>query len=558
MKPGRKQSPSAGTESTIADVSAVMPQRLSTRIALLAGFLTLGGVATLSFILIREQRSHILAEVVHSSESVAETIRLSINHDMLGNRRDGVREVMESVGGHFGIAGVRLFNKEGRISYSSRAEEVGRVVDKRSEACVQCHSMSRPFTELDLESRSRVYDHPEHGRVLSTIAVIRNEPGCHPSGCHESPAAQSVLGVLDVTMSLDSAEARMLASTSQATLFSIGAVILITGSLLLLVRQTIRRPINRLIAATRRVAVGDYELQVPSGATDEIGFLARSFNEMIESLNTSQQNLEAKVAQKADELRSARFQVVQAEKLSSVGLVAAGIAHELNSPLMAIVTFGHLVQKKLPPASQEYEDVRMILHEADRCGAIIRTLLDFSRDQSTNHEIELCDVSTIIDRAVNILKVEMRGNGVEADVSIANDAPPIEANSVQITQVLVNLLLNAVQAMPAGGRITVRVERVARSEYANVKMPPPKRDWLLRIRVTDTGPGIPRENLGKIFDPFFTTKAVGQGSGLGLSVSHAIIQRHRGVILVDSDGESGTEFTVLLPVAEPLPGVPPP
>jgi len=531
-----------------------MPRRLSTRIALLAGFLALGGVATLSFILIREQRNHILAEVVHSSESVAETIRLSINHDMLGNRRDGVSEVIESVGGHSGIAGVRLINKEGRITYSSRADEVGRVVDKRSEACIQCHGAPGPPATLDRSSTSRAYDHPEHGRVLSTIVPIRNEPGCHPPGCHDPPAAQSVLGVLEVTMSLDSAEARMHASTRQATLFSIGAVVLITGALLALVHQTVRRPINRLIAATQRVAVGDYELQVPSGATDEIGFLARSFNEMIESLNTSQQHLETKLAQKADELRAAQFQVVQAEKMSSVGLVAAGIAHELNSPLMAIQTFGHLVQKKLTRDSQEHEDVRMILRETDRCAAIVRTLLDFSRDQSTNQGIELCEVPAIVDRAVKILQVAMRENGVETDTNIANDTPLIEANSVQITQVLVNLLLNAIQAMPGGGHVTIAVDRVPRSQYPHVKFPPPQRDALLRVRVTDTGPGIPRENLSKVFDPFFTTKPVGQGSGLGLSVSHAIVQRHRGVILADSDGKSGAEFTVLLPAAEPAPG----
>ncbi len=535
-----------------------MPRRLSTRIALLAGFLTLGGVGTLSLILIREQRNHILTEVVHNSESVAETIRLSIKHDMLGNRREGVHEVIESVGGHSGIAGVRLLNKEGRITYSSLAEEVGRIVDKRSEPCVQCHSTSRPLSDLNPGSRSRVSDHPDHGRLLSTIAVIRNEPGCHPAGCHEPPGAQTVLGILDVTMSLDSAETRMLASTRQATMLSLGAVVLIAGALFILVQQTVRRPINRLIAATRQVADGDYALQVPSAATDEIGFLARSFNEMIESLNTSQQNLEAKVAQKADELRSAQFQVVQAEKLSSVGLVAAGIAHELNSPLMAIATFGHLVQKKLPPGSQEYDDVRMILHEADRCAAIIRTLLDFSRDQSSNQESELCEMSAIVTRAVKILQVAMRENGVAVEVTIAQDVPLLDANAVQITQVLVNLLLNAVQAMPGGGRITVRADRVGRSQYAYVKMPPPQRDGLLRVRVADTGPGIPREHLGRVFDPFFTTKPVGQGSGLGLSVSHAIIQRYRGVILVDSDGRSGTEFTVLMPVVERTPGVAPP
>lgn len=528
---------------------SLLPRTLSSRIAVLAGVLALGGVSTLSLILIRSQRRQVLSEVVHSSESIAETIRLSINHDMLANRREGVREVIQSIGEHPGIARVRLFNKEGRISYSSRPEEVGRVVDKRAEACITCHTEAEPYRNLDLKDRSRIYTDPEGGKMLATIEVIRNEAGCHPAGCHAPPSTQSVLGVLDVAISLAPTRARIFASTRNAILISLGAVVVITSALFQLIRHSVRRPVNRLIAATQRVAEGDYKLQVPRGASDEIGFLARSFNEMIESLDVSQHDLETKVAQKAEELRTAQFQVVQAEKLSSVGLVAAGIAHELNSPLMAIVTFAHMVQKRLPPDSQEYADIRMILHEANRCAAIVRTLLDFSRDQSQEPHIELCEAPKLIDRALEILKVEIRSRGIETDLTIPDDLPFVEANAVQLTQVLVNLLLNAIQAMPEGGRITVTADVARRSDYANVKLPPAPGQQLVRIRVRDTGSGIAPKDLRRIFDPFFTTKPVGQGSGLGLSVSQAIIVRHRGTILVTSDGKTGAEFTVLLPVA---------
>jgi signal transduction histidine kinase len=157
----------------------------------------------------------------------------------------------------------------------------------------------------------------------------------------------------------------------------------------------------------------------------------------------------------------------------------------------------------------------------------------------------------VVERAMKILNVELRGHGIETDINVRDDLPFIEANAVQLTQVLVNLLINAMHAMPEGGRISIRVDAVKKSAVADVKLPPSTAAEMIRVRVRDTGTGIPRENIGRIFDPFFTTKPVGQGSGLGLSVSHAIIRRHRGAMLVDSDGRSWTEFTILLPAAPP-------
>ena len=299
-----------------------MPFRsLSTRTALSAGFFVLLSVGLLSFVLIRTQREQMLAEVVHGSESIAEAIQLSVDRDMQLNRRDGVEALIEAEGRHAGLEVIRIFNKEGRISFSSRPAEIGRVVDKRAQACVQCHGGGRaPSAEVDPRQRSRIYTSDAGQRLLGTMYVIRNREGCQGSGCHVSPAQQQVLGVLDVSMSLAPAEARLSAATRNALLIALAAVALITAALFLMIRRGVGRPINRMVAATRKVASGG-ELQVPPGTAREISILAGAFNEMVESLASSRQevevwasSLEEKVASTAEELRDAQYQVAQAEK----------------------------------------------------------------------------------------------------------------------------------------------------------------------------------------------------------------------------------------------------
>ncbi|MGD2068202.1 MAG: ATP-binding protein [Gemmatimonadota bacterium] len=523
-----------------------------------AGFFVLVSVALLSFILIRAQREEMLAEVVHGSESIAEAILLSLDRDMRLNRREEVREIIETVGGHAGIHEIRLFNKDGVISYSSNPEEVGQAVDTRADACVQCHSGDEPPPpDVDPQARTRMYTNEQGQDLLATIHVVRNQEGCQGARCHFSPSEQSVLGVLDVAMSLEPAQARLADATRNAILIALAAVALITGVLFLLIRGSVQRPLDRMIAATRRVAVDEASLSVPRGAAREIGILAASFNEMIESLASSKSRveewagtLEHRVSQKAEELRDAQFQVVRAEKLSSVGLVAAGIAHELNSPLMAIITFCHVVRNDLPQDSPAQEDLRMIEREANRCAAIIRQLLDYSRKQSQDPETAPCAVGPLIERALELLKVEIKNADVATSVAVPADLPLVEANDTQLMQVLVNLMLNAVQAMPDGGRLEISADVVPRTDYPRADLPPHTGGRLLRVVVRDTGPGIAPEDLRKVFDPFFTTKPVGKGSGLGLSVSLGLIRGYRGTILADSDGESWTEFTVLLPLPD--------
>ncbi len=531
---------------------------LSTRVAVAAGVFTLVSVALLSFLLIRTQRQQALTEVTHGSERLAGAIALSIHRDMEENIREGIQETLEAVGRQEAIHSVRLFNKDGVISFSSDSSEVGIRVSKDTLFCASCHASAAPLASVPADDRSRVHTGAGEERLLSTIRLIQNETGCQGSGCHPSVAQQEILGVLDVSVTLEPVEARLADAAGKALVFALLAAVLIAAALFLLVRRTVRQPVQRMIAATRRVVEEHEALPVPRGAAPELGILAKSFNEMLESLTTSKEaleewaaSLEGQVSTKARELRDARFQIVQAEKLSSVGLVAAGIAHELNSPLMAIITFTHLVRNELPSDSPAHEDLNMIEREAKRCASIIRQLLDYSRKQTEDPETEPVRIQDVLEEAADLLRVEMQNAGVRLTLDTPPDPPSVEANEAQLMQVFVNLMMNAVHAMPdTGGEIEVTAEEVERSAYeGELDLPPHAGARLLKIDVLDTGSGIPADALGRVFDPFFTTKPVGQGSGLGLSVSLGLVRSYRGTITVDSDGESWTRFTVYLPVA---------
>ncbi len=559
-----------------------MPLRsLSTRVAVPAGLVALVSVAMFAYVLIRIQRDEALHEIIRGSESISEAILLSLDHDMRDDRSDRVQEVVEAMGRHEGIERIRVFNKAGKVVYSSQPQDVGSVVDTRAEACSQCHkegvTAAPPAPDLDPRHRSRIYTNGGGRRLLGTIFVIRNRTGCQGSNCHMPVAEQKVLGVLDVTSSLEPAWARLGEATRNAVLLSLAAASLITATLMLVIRRSVRRPLDRLVAASRLVATGGdlagsssrsttptsvraarTQMALPDGTAREIRILAAAFNEMIESYASSNRGLEewanslqGMVASKARELTEARVQIVQAEKLSSVGLVAAGVAHELNSPLMAILTFAHLVRDSLPPGSHAIEDVGMIERETKRCATIIRQLLDYARQQEPDPARRPCRADTSLLGALELLKGELQNGRIAVSVSVAPDLADVEINDAQLMQVFVNLIVNAVHAMPEAGDLFIDASTVTVEEPPEVDPPLDSGAQMVRISLRDTGTGIPRENLDRIFDPFFTTKPVGKGSGLGLSVSLGIVRSFGGTILVDSDGESWTEFIVVLPACGP-------
>ena len=329
-----------------------------------------------------------LAQTISQNQQTAEVIRRSIRYAMLQNHREQVAQIIEAVSRTRGIEKIRIFDKEGEIITSTLPSEIGTRVDKAAEACFHCHNADRPLQQLPGNARHRIYRSNVGHRILGTIDVIRNEPACSTADCHAHPESVTVLGVLDVAYSLDAFDASESGDLLAVVGLTAALAIVIFIAVTLAVNRLVYQPLGDLEAGARLVSAGDRTSLIPVRRHDEIGHLAESFNLMTLALQRSEHDLaewahtlEQKVEEKTGELRLAEAQTVQAEKLASVGLLAAGIAHEINNPLTGVLTFAHLVRANLPEGSAEAEDMDIIIRETKRCAGIIRRLLDFAREK---------------------------------------------------------------------------------------------------------------------------------------------------------------------------------
>ncbi len=253
--------------------------------------------------------------------------------------------------------------------------------------------------------------------------------------------------------------------------------------------------------------------------------------EALQELENTQQELQARIsAQQAAESR-----LIQTTKLAAVGEMAAGVAHELNNPLTTVVGFSELVLESLNPESPQATDLTVVLKEARRARDVVRRLLDFSR-QSETLRVK-ADLNEILQDVLALMQHLFQINGVEVVAKYDSDLPWVLIDRNQMKQVFLNLLHNALNAMPKGGRLSIETNR--RSRYDKL---------LVSVSIKDNGMGIDSENLPRIFEPFFTTRADQGGTGLGLSVTYGIISEHGGVIEVESTPNGGSTFTVLLPI----------
>ncbi len=223
---------------------------------------------------------------------------------------------------------------------------------------------------------------------------------------------------------------------------------------------------------------------------------------------------------------------MRSEKLASIGRLAAGIAHEINNPLTSVLTFSSLLLRKAEEGQRERLEI--IVKETTRCREIVRELLNFARQSEPRKEP--CNINRIIENALSLTKNQLKvSENYVTMVKELGDLPPLQADPDQMLEVFINMIINAIDAMPKGGELRTRT-RLLENEKS------------IEIRVIDTGQGIPKENLEKVFDPFFTTKEAGKGTGLGLAVIYGIIEAHNGSIDVESEVGKGTTFIIKLPV----------
>jgi two-component system NtrC family sensor kinase len=348
------------------------------------------------------------------------------------------------------------------------------------------------------------------------------------------------------------ADAMVRASERQLTYGLVATGIAVVGLSFLLLWALVLRPVKRLRSAMDKAGAGDLTARVPVRSADEIGQLGRSWNDMTSDLRHAREELEGlnrtleqRVEEKTHELEHTHHQMLVVEKMASLGKLAAVVAHEINNPLAGIRTYARLLRRQFaagsaaPPTPEQAAETDRILQmvdgEAGRCGDIVRNLLAFSRQSGARLAEE--DLAPVVERCRMLLNHQAALLDVTLEARVAPDLPKVVCDAAQVQQVILALAMNALEATPADGRVSIELAGEGEG---------------LKLVVADTGWGIPREHLDRIFEPFFTTKEAGKGVGLGLAVVYGIVKRHHGTIDVESEPGRGTRFTVHLPARQPL------
>ncbi len=489
------------------------------------------------YLLIKHQEREFINSAVNYGYSFVEYVKKTTRNGMLTVHKTLIQETIESIGLAEDVIRVRIFSDKGKIAYSTDNQDIGTIVDKNSPICTTCHSPEEHPKQTPSWSITREKDF----RVLNIVQPINNEPACFTAGCHIHPETQKVLGLVEADLSLAHLDESIKDHTLAITIYIVIFLLAMSVILCTILWNLVSTPVNLLTQGMERVAGGDLDYHLTINSKDEIGDLARAFNAMTDDLKRAKDELvewghtlEKKVDEKTDVIRKAQAQLIHSEKLASLGRMAAGVAHEINSPLTGIVTFGHLLQKRFQPGTQEREDIDVIIDQANRCSIIIKGLLGFARASSV--EKASININDVLKSTLNIIRNKADFFNIKLVANFEDPLPSVKADPSQLQQVFLNMIMNAADAIEEKGTITINTKTITDDGLQFIK-----------IEFADTGSGISEENLKKLFEPFFTTKPVGKGTGLGLAVSHGIIQEHGGRIIVKSKLGEGTSIFTYLP-----------
>lgn len=526
-----------------------MPRRLASKLILSLAVIVLLDKAFSLWVSVKSQEAQLRGSMTLGADQLSRSITSATWHAMLDNRRDAAYQVMNTIAQKQGIDRIRIFNKDGWLMYSTaRGERLH--LDERAEVCTPCHSQARPLVKVDLSGRTRLFRREDGRRTITMITPIYNEPSCSEASCHAHPATVSVLGVLDLTLDASRIDEEMRATRSRTALFTLVEIVIIGIFLVYFTRHFFEKPVSKLIAGTRAISEMHLDQPITIDSSEELEQLARSFNVMRERLQKAMdenadftQHLENKVEERTAQLKAAQHKLIQTDRLASLGQLAASVAHEINNPVSGVLNLSMLMQRILkedgiPPGRVEEfrRYLGQVASETSRVGRIVSALLSFSRRSKPQRTD--ADINALIRATLPLVSHKLELANVTVGLELAEALPPARCDASQIQQVIMNLVLNASEAIKGTGKITIRTR------------PSGDRSSVV-LEVSDTGAGIPPDVLEKIFDPFFTTKEKGQGVGLGLAVVYGIIEAHGGEIEVDSRVREGSTFRVTLPLIPP-------
>ncbi len=475
----------------------------------------------MAYIEIRVSRRQLVETYELEAGHTAANIEWTVRESMLSHRRPAIQRFLQRTVGQREIEEARILDLEGRILVSARESDVGQVVDEN--ACLSCHEngTENPATLLS-ESSRRLFKTDEGRRVLGVAKPIPNAPACFDAPCHVHEASAKALGIVDVLVSLDRVDAEVARNTRRIIAHLAFAGVLVGLTLALLFHLLISRPLNKLTTAISAVESGDLSARADIRARDELGNVARGFNSMTSALKSAREELE--------------LQVVQADKLASVGEMMAGIAHEIKSPLSGIAAATQVLHEQLEPEDKRREVTGEMLKQIDRLRATVDDFLNFAKPRKPRLSNE--NLNEIIERIFFLINGQIRAQGIRVEKEYAPNLPPVPVDAEQMQQVFLALALNGIQAMQSGGVLKIATQ-------SGDGRPSP--NGTVKVVFEDTGTGITPEHMNSIFEPFFTTKNT--GTGLGLSIVQRILRSHDGTIEVESKVGEGTRFTLRIPTA---------
>jgi signal transduction histidine kinase len=480
---------------------------LTTRVIFISISLLAFGIGVYTFLNLRRQQTQLINSARENTDLLLQTIERSIYNSMrIGNTED-TQIILEMVGQNRNLLGVRIFHPHGIVLKSSHPEEVGKPVNDND-------------YQLFINNRHEgIFKVEGHGEVLKMQKPIYNDEPCYT--CHGRKVR--IIGVLNVNYSLVETRKRIVDATKLFVFSTIAIILFLSASISLVMLKFVKKPLSQIVENMARVESGDLSVRMKEEREDEIGQLISSFDSMVDRLDIAKKELEQYHFE----------QMERADRLASVGEMAAGIAHEIKNPLTGIAAAITIIKDDFAKDDPRTEIINEILEQITRLDKTVNDLLFFGKPSQP--EPTFTNINSIVEKTLLFASQHRSGRDIEKNLELDEAIPAVFVDPKQIQQVLLNLILNAFQAMQNGGKLTVGTKMVE-SEG---------KQWA-RVSITDSGPGIPTQILSKIFTPFFTTKA--QGTGLGLAICHKLVTHHGGRINVESEDGVGTVFTVDLPV----------
>ncbi|MDZ4184504.1 MAG: ATP-binding protein [Desulfuromonadales bacterium] len=480
---------------------------LIVRVILLNILLMAVGIGIFTLVNVRREQVHLIESNQVTANLLLATIEKSIFTAMKNGDSPQVQQIIEVVGKGDRLLNLRIFHPDGTILKSANPHEIGRQVNLAD---------FNVFQEGRSEATFRV-----NGRdAMTVIRPILTDERCYL--CHG--VGRRVVGVLN--MNFDLTETIQLLHESANVAFSSMLILISLFSLgiTFILLRFVRQPIQEMAAQMAKVENGDLSVRLTPRNRDEMGQLMGSFNSMVDNLEQTKIELEKYHYQ----------QMERADRLAAVGEMSTGIAHEIKNPLACISGAISVLADDYGVNDPRREVVTKVLEQISRLDKTATDLLAFGKPGTP--EFSYVDINELLKKTLFFVAQHPEARNVERILELTRELPPVWIDIKQIQQVFFNIIINAIQAMPEGGTLTLTTDSVQRDEGEFV-----------RVTIRDTGKGIEAEVLAKIFVPFFTTKM--QGTGLGLPICRQLVEHNHGSIEVESSCQQGTTFSILLPAA---------